>query len=309
VNPNRIAAVQYGIGPLRSQGAFWANVRRHIERAKAQQAKLVVLPEYLTGHLLSLAEPMSNAEACEYLHGFTDEYYSRFAALSREFGMIVLAGTHIHRDGVPAGADGSRNYCNEAFLFFPDGRVERHKKNHLTPEEQRAWPLVAGDGYAVHETEVGVVAMQICYDIEFPEGTRILADMGAQIVLCPSYTDAAAGYWRVRHCSQARAVENQLYVALSGIVGSMPNVPQVDAGYCRAGVFAPCDRPFPNDGILAVGKGGRSAVVVADASLERLADNRANGGVAPFFDRRHRLYDAYAGKAGAAAGGVKVPEA
>ncbi|WP_158289519.1 carbon-nitrogen hydrolase family protein [Paenibacillus flagellatus] len=292
MKPNRIAAVQYGIGPLRSENEFWNRIRRHIAKAEAEEARVIVFPEYMTGHLLSLASPMSNVEACEYLHRFTDEYKSRFTRLSRETGMLILAGTHIHRDGAPTEAE-SHAYYNEAFLFFPDGRIEGHKKNHLTPEERRSWPLLPGDRYAVHDTDIGRVAIQICYDIEFPEGSRILADMGADIILCPSYTDAAAGYWRVRHCSQARAIENQLYVALSGIVGSMPDVAQVDEGYCQAGIFAPCDRPFPPNGILAAGTVNRNTIVCADADLERLAENRSLGAVSPYFDRRPDLYAAY----------------
>ncbi|MEF3303103.1 carbon-nitrogen hydrolase family protein [Paenibacillus sp. GYB003] len=286
---NAIAAVQYGIGPLRSENEFWNRIRRHIAKAQSEGAKLIVFPEYLTGHLLSLASPMNNAEACEYLHRFTDEYKSRFTKMSRETGMILLAGTHIHREDVPAEAEG---YYNESFLFFPDGRIEGYKKIHLTPEERRAWPLLAGDRYKVHDTEVGRIAVQICYDIEFPESSRIVADMGADIILCPSYTDTAAGYWRVRHCSQARAIENQLYVALSGLVGQMPDVEQVDAGYCQAGIFAPCDKPFPDNGIVAVGPVNRNAIVCASADLDMLAYNREHGGVAPFYDRRPELYAA-----------------
>lgn len=286
---NQIAAVQYGIGPLRSENEFWNRVRRHVSKAQAENARLIVFPEYLTGQLLSLASPMSNEEACEYLHRFTDEYKTRFSKMSRETGMIILAGTHINREKAPAAAD-SKRYYNESFLFFPGGRIESYKKVHLTPEEQRAWPLIPGDRFDVYDTDIGRVSIQICYDIEFPEASRIVADMGAEIIVCPSYTDAAAGYWRVRNCSQARAIENQLFVALSGLVGSMPDVEQVDTGYCQAGIFAPCDRPFPDNGILAVGSMNRNGIVCAAADLDLLAQNRTQGGVAPFFDRRPELY-------------------
>lgn len=290
--PNRIAAVQYGIGPLRSENEFWNRIRRHIAKAQAEEARLIMFPEYLTGHLLSLASAMSNAQACEYLHRFTDQYKSRFHKMSRESGMIILAGTHIHREGAPAG-NAPAAYYNEAFLFFPDGRIEGYKKIHLTPEEQRAWPLLPGDRYQVLDTEIGKLAVQICYDIEFPESVRIVADLGAEIVLCPSYTDTAAGYWRVRHCSQARAIENQLYVVLSGLVGQMPEVAQVDAGYSQAGVFAPCDKPFPDNGIIAIGSANRNGVVCGSTDLRLLAQNRLEGGVAPFYNRRAALYSAY----------------
>lgn len=285
----KIASVQYAIGTLRSKEAFWTKVKGYVEEAAKQGARLIVFPEYLTGHLLSLHPTVSNEEACEILHGYTEEYMDQFAALSRDSGLMILAGTHIHRDQAPEG-----RYYNEAFLFFPDsGRIERHKKVHLTPEERRAWPLAPGERFEAFDTELGRMAIQICYDIEFPEGSRIVADLGAEIILCPSYTDTAAGYYRVRHCSQARAVENQLYVVMSGLVGRMPRVEQVDAGYSRAGIFAPCDRPFPSDGVLAQGVTNRGAVVTAETSLKQLAENRAHGGVSPYYDRKQALYDAF----------------
>jgi predicted amidohydrolase len=294
---NTVAAVQYKIGQLRSKNEFWESVKRHLSKARQAKANLVVFPEYLTGRLLSLAPAMSNAEACEYLHGFTHEYLERFSELSRKYGLTIVGGTHIHRmdDHLSeTESSGGRRYFNESFLFFQDGRIGRQKKIHLTPEEQKAWPLAPGDEYAVFDTEAGKLAIQICYDIEFPEGPRISASLGAELIACPSYTDTAAGYWRVRNCAQARAIENQLFVAVSGIVGSMPEVAQVDAGYSQAGIFAPCDRPFPADGIIAQGAVNRSFTVCGDADLGLLRENRTAGGVAPFYDRKPALYDRYA---------------
>ncbi|WP_164821265.1 carbon-nitrogen hydrolase family protein [Paenibacillus koleovorans] len=285
-----VSAVQFTIGPLQSESAFWTKVRTYISRACYLGSRLIVFPEYLTGQLLSLHPPATNAEACEIMHGYTETYKRQFAGWSRETGMMILAGTHIHREGAPTNDGSALHYYNEAFLFLPDGRLHRHKKVHLTPEEQRTWPLLAGDRFETIDTPLGRVGIQICYDIEFPEGVRLQADQGAELILCPSYTDAAAGYYRVRHCSQARAVENQLYVALSGLVGQMPGVAQVDEGYCQAGIFAPCDRPFPPNGVLAQGPVNRSGLATAAADLEKLRYNRTEGAVAPFYDRRPELY-------------------
>ncbi len=280
-----IGTVQYGISPIRQAKGFWDKVRRHVQNAQQNGVKLLVFPEYLTAHMLGTLPAMETPEACEYLDARTDEYMSTFMQISRETGITILAGTHICKDGA--------DFVNAAFLFFPDGRIEKQKKIHLTPEERKHWPLAAGDSYAVFDTEVGRAAILICYDIEFPEGPRIVADMGAQIILCPSYTDAAAGYYRVRYCAQARAVENQLYVALSGIVGSLPHVPQIDVGYCQAGIFAPCDRPFPANGILASGKTNQNALVTYPLDFGLLKENREHGNVSPYFDRKQELYDRY----------------
>lgn len=280
-----VGTVQYGIGKLRSKKGFWDKVNKHVQAAQAKGVNVLMFPEYLTGHLLALEPEMSTPDACAYLDRHTDEYMTTFTQISRETGMIILGGTHIHKE--------NNEYLNTAFLFFPDGRIERHTKVHPTPEERKSWHLAAGDRYSVIDTEYGKLAIQVCYDIEFPEGPRILANMGAQIVLCPSYTDAAAGYWRVRHCAQARAIENQYYVVLSGIVGKLPHVPQIDAGYCQAGVFAPSDHPFPASGILAVGRTNQDSLLTYSLDLAILKENHENGGVAPYFDRKTELYDRY----------------
>ncbi|RNB81981.1 acyltransferase [Brevibacillus fluminis] len=280
-----IGSVQYEIGPLKTKAAFWDQVNAHVRTAKENGVNLLMFPEYLTGHLLALEPEMSTPDACAYLDRHTDEYMTTFTEISRQTGMTILGGTHIHKEN-----DG---YLNTAFLFFPDGRIERQTKIHPTPEERRTWFLTAGDSYSVYDTEHGKLAIQICYDIEFPEGSRIVADMGAEIILCPSYTDTAAGYWRVRHCSQARAIENQLFVVLGGIVGELPHVPQIDAGYCQAGFFAPSDHPFPASGTLAVGETNKNSVIIHTLDLELIQENRKNGGVSPYFDRKTALYDRY----------------
>lgn len=89
-------------------------------------------------------------------------------------------------------------------------------------------------------TPWGKLAILTCYDIEFPEAARIAADKGVELILCPSYTETVSGYYRVRNTSQARAIENQLFVALSGIVGELKEKrSQVDRGIARRGCLRP----------------------------------------------------------------------
>ncbi|RXT08755.1 carbon-nitrogen hydrolase family protein [Ammoniphilus sp. CFH 90114] len=278
-----IGLVQYELQSLNTREDFWNQINNHVKSAQEQGVKLLVFPEYVTGNLLALCPVLTHEEACQFLHEQTEEYVQTFASISRETGMIIQAGTHIVQD--------NGQFYNTAFLFFPDGRLETQRKVHLTPEERRAWKLSPGEEFKVFDTEFGRVAILICYDVEFPEAGRIVADKGAEIILCPSYTDAAAGFHRVKNCSQARAVENQLYVAMCGIIGEVSGVEQIDLGYSQGGLFAPCDRPFPPDGILAEGKVNERGVVVGQADLTLLKENREQGNVAPYWDRRPEVYN------------------
>jgi predicted amidohydrolase len=58
--------------------------------------------------------------------------------------------------------------------------------------------------------------------VEFPELSRLMADQGMNILFVPFLTDTQNGYTRVKHCAQARAIENECYVAIAGCVGNLP---------------------------------------------------------------------------------------
>lgn len=284
MNKVTIAVVQYGLIHLQSVEQFWTRISGKIREAAEAGAELIVFPEYLTAHLLSLEPIMTHVEACLYLDGVTQEYLQFFKQQSQEWHIVILAGTHICQE--------SQAFVNRAHLFFPDGRLEVQDKLHLTPEERKIWPLIPGDELHVFETKWGLIALLTCYDIEFPELSRAAADRGVKLILCPSYTDSSFGYHRVRFCCQARAIENQLFVVLSGLVGELPEGrPQVDTGYSQAGVFTPCDRPFAEDGILQAGSVNQDEVILACLDFAELMENRENGAVSPYFDRRPQLYE------------------
>lgn len=278
----KVGAVQYELKVLQSEEEYWDGIRQVVKQAQEGGITLLVFPEYLTGNLLALQSLRSYEEVCAYLDSFTEKYIDFFQKLSKETHVSILAGTHIHQE--------EGQYVNEAFLFFPDGRIEKQKKIHLTPEERNMWKLAPGNRLNIIDSPLGKMAILICYDIEFPELSRIVAEEKVEIILCPTYTDTAAGYYRVRHCSQARAIENQRFVVLSGLVGELPHVPQIDTGFCYAGAFSPCDHPFPADGVLALGSSKGQEVVVVKLDLDDLHRNWKQGQVSPYFDRKEELY-------------------
>jgi predicted amidohydrolase len=279
-----IASTQYGLSEIASEAIFWSGITSKISEAAEQGANLIIFPEYVTAHLLSLEKLKTHKESYGYLDEYTGKYVDFFQRSSREWNMIILGGTHICKE--------ENGFVNKAFLFFPDGRIETQNKLHLTPEEKKYGSLIEGDELHIFDSEWGKIAILTCYDIEFPELARFAADRGVELILCPSYTDAASGYHRIRHCCQARAIENQLFVALSGVVGTLAEGrPQLDQGYCQAGVFSPCDIPFSDDGVVLLGELNRDMVIVAEIDFAKLRENRVHGVVSPFYDRRPALYE------------------
>jgi len=161
---------------------------------------------------------------------------------------------------------------------------------HVTPAERRWWGVEPGGEVKVFDTDCGKIAIQVCYDVEFPELSRIAAGKGAQILFVPFNTDNREGYLRVRYCAQARAVENDFYVAISGCVGNLPFVANADVHYAQSGIFTPLDFSFARDGIAGECTPNIETLVIHDVDIELLRRQRHAGTVRPWHDRRKDLY-------------------
>lgn len=95
---------------------------------------------------------------------------------------------------------------------------------------------------------------------------------------------------RVRYCAQARAIENQCFVVLSGNVGNLPGVANMDIQYAQSCILTPCDFPFARDGVAAEASENIEALTIADVNLADLTWARAEGTVRNLADRRFDLY-------------------
>jgi predicted amidohydrolase len=203
--------------------------------------------------------------------------------LATSYGLHIVAGSH------PL-ARGDALY-NTSSLIFPDGRRVDQPKLHITPAEKRDWGITGGSTLRVIPTAKARVGILICYDSEFPEAARYLADRGAEIIFVPYCTDNRAGHLRVRYCCQARAIENQVYVASAGIIGNLPSVPAMDVHYGQAAVYTPSDFEFARDGVQAQADPNVEMLLVTDVDINDLYRSRAAGSVTPRLDRRKDLFE------------------
>lgn len=85
-----------------------------------------------------------------------------------------------------------------------------------------------GDQLRVFEMDAGNIGILIFDHIEFPKLARLLADQQMQILFVPFWTDTKNGYLRVKRCTQARAIENECYVAIAKSVGNLPQFDNLD---------------------------------------------------------------------------------
>jgi len=179
---------------------------------------------------------------------------------------------------------------NISYLCHRNGSYDEYRKVHITPNEVKYYGMYGGDKVKVFDTDCGKVGILICYDVEFPELSRILADQGMQILFVPFLTDTQNGYTRVRSCAQARAIENECYVAIAGSVGNLPKVNNMDIQYAQSAVFTPSDFAFPTNGIKAEATPNTEMLVLADVDLYLLKEVHEYGTVKTMKDRRKDLY-------------------
>ncbi|WP_336786528.1 carbon-nitrogen hydrolase family protein [Paenibacillus sp. MMO-177] len=283
----RVASVQYKLEDIESFEDFAAQVTHYVRNASEYGTEIILFPEFMTTQLLSIGDDTGNALPIDRLPEFTEQYESLFRSLAAEYNMHIVGGTHV----VDAG-NGKRQ--NTAHLFHPGGKIDRQAKIHLTPTEVSEWNMSPGDGLQVFETPFGTIAMLTCYDIEFPEIVRMARAKGADVIFCPSCTDDRHGFYRVRYCCHARAVENQVYIVTTGTVGALRKVDFMRANYGQAAVITPNDIPFPPAGILSEGVINDDMLIVADLDLKLLEDVRAAGSVTTWRDRRTDLYTDWA---------------
>ncbi|HSN09903.1 MAG TPA: nitrilase-related carbon-nitrogen hydrolase, partial [Hanamia sp.] len=172
-----------------------------------------------------------------------------------------------------------------------NGAVDQHEKIHVTPDEVKFWGISGGKTLQVYETDAGKIGILICYDVEFPELPRLLAEEGMQILFVPFLTDTQNSYNRVRYCAQARAIENECFVAITGCIGNLPKVENMDIQYSQSAVFTPCDFSFPSNGIKSEATANTEMILIADVDLSLLDELHAHGSVRNLKDRRTDFYE------------------
>lgn len=280
----RVGTVQYMQRRVSSFEEFMDAAAYFVRVVADYQGDFVVFPEFFTLQLLSIADqPLTAAQSIEALTQYTPRYSEAMRDLALRYNINIIGGSHPTR----LASGKVENIC---YIFLRDGRVHEQSKIHPTPSEVHWWNVEGGDTLKAIETDCGAIGVLICYDAEFPELARHLTDQGVHTIFVPFCTDERQGYLRVRYCAQARAVENQIYVVLSGNVGNLPNVANMDIQYAQSCILTPCDFPFARDGIAAEATPNVEAVAIADLRPATLETARNSGTVRNLRDRRRDLY-------------------
>ena len=257
----RLGLVQWQMRSFSDIEAFYDQVEFFVDVVSGYSADFAVFPEFFNTPLMGPYNHLPETEAMRKLAELTVEIRERIQTLAVTYNVNIIAGS------MPIVDEDNKLY-NTSYLCHRNGSFDEHRKVHITPNEMKYYG----------------------YDVEFPELSRIMADEGMQILFVPFLTDTQNGYTRVRNCAQARAIENECYVAIAGAVGNLPKVNNMDIQYAQSAVFTPSDFAFPTNAIKAEATPNTEMVVLADVDLYSLKELHEYGTVRTMKDRRHDLY-------------------
>lgn len=279
----RLGLVQWQMRLFKNLDHLLEQMEFFVDAVSGYQADFVLFPELFNAPLMAEYNHLGEAEAIRGLARFTEPLRARFQELAVSYNVNIITGS------MPWIEDGK--LYNVGHLCRRDGSLEEYRKLHTTPAENQAWGMTGGNELRVFDTDSGKIGVLICYDVEFPELARHLADQGLQVLFVPFLTDTQNGYMRVRNCAMARAVENECYVAVAGSVGNLPRVNNMDIQYAQSAVFTPADFAFPTNSIKAEATPNTEMTLIVDVDLDLLKELHTHGSVRTLSDRRVDLYE------------------
>ncbi|MAX79458.1 MAG: carbon-nitrogen hydrolase [Crocinitomicaceae bacterium] len=278
----RIGLVQWQMRHFANIEALFDQMEFFIDAVSGYKSDFVLFPELFNAPLMADHNHLSEADAIRELAKYTEQLRDKCIEFAISYNINIITGS------MPYLRD--QYLYNVGYLCRRDGSYEMYEKIHITPNEVSYWGMQGGDHLQTYETDAGKIGILICYDVEFPELPRMLAEEGLDILFVPFLTDTQNGYTRVRNCAMARAIENECYVAIAGSVGNLPRVNNMDIQYAQSAVFTPADFAFPTNGIKTEATPNTEMTLIADVDLDALKELHEYGSVKNLKDRRVDLY-------------------
>jgi N-carbamoylputrescine amidase len=290
-NKTRIGIVQMSCGPDPDANLDKAALR--VRDAAKQGAQIVCLPELFRAQYFCQREDTALFDIAEPIPGPSTEALSLVA---KEEGVVIIASLFERR---AAGL-----YHNTAALLESDGSLlGTYRKMHIPddPLYYEKYYFTPGDkGFRAWDTSVGRVGVLVCWDQWYPEGARLTALRGANLLFYPTaigwHPSEKAEHGVAQHdawktIQRSHAIANGVYVAVANRVGHEQGDVRGNrvegAGLEFWGGSFICD-PFGR--VLAEASHDKEEILIAEMDLALLEDQRRNW---PFL--RDRRVDAYAG--------------
>ncbi|WP_141604444.1 nitrilase-related carbon-nitrogen hydrolase [Terrilactibacillus laevilacticus] len=290
----KVAVSQFKAKELNTFQDFEEHLEWHVNEAAKDKAELILFPEFFTSELLTL-EPFLDENLSytdifkKYATLFTEPFKELVSRLSKKYVMTIVAGSHFVYE------EKEDKYYNTCFVFHPDGQIFSQSKVHPSYElvYNKFMTSPAKDIQVTHVNGT-CIGVSICYDSSFPEVSRILTDMGAEIILVPTCTLDDWGSERNQLFSKARASENQVFVLNSQLIGTIPFPRNIPYGFTftgKSGIYSPIHATLCDPtGVIAEAKPNTEMVLIADIDVDFLKKMREKG---PNQNRKDMRVDFY----------------
>ena len=198
-------------------------VKTYLEKIKDENPDFVILPEMFCC-------PYQTENFPIYAEKEGEPVWQQLSGYAKQYGIYLIGGSMPEKD-----AEG--NVYNTSYIFDREGKqIGKHRKVHLFDIDVKGGQtfkesdtLTAGDSDTVFDTEFGKIGVMLCFDIRFPELSRMMVNDGAKVIFVPAAFNMTTGpaHWELSF--RTRALDNQIYM-----VGCAP-ARDVSAGYISWG--------------------------------------------------------------------------
>ena len=257
-----------------------------VREAAKQGAEVISLPELYSSHYFCQSEDVDNFALAEPLYSTS---FTAFSALAKELGVVIIVPFFEKR---MAGI-----YHNSAYIIDTDGtEAGLYRKMHIPddPHFYEKFYFTPGDiGFKAFPTQKGKIGTLICWDQWYPEGARLTALQGAEVLFYPTaigwhplekeqYGENQHGAWM--NVMKGHAVANGVYVAAANRIG----LEQYIEGTAGIEFWGSSFIAGPQGEILAQASHDKEEILIAEVDLDLQENVRQNW---PFF--RDRRIDAF----------------
>ncbi|MFC1986324.1 carbon-nitrogen hydrolase family protein [Chloroflexota bacterium] len=245
----KIAAVQMDPKLMKTKENL-GSIMEATERAASNHADMVVFPECsLTGYIFH-----SRQEALPFAETIPGPSTEKLLSLCKELKVYIIVGL-LEKEG--------DRLFNAAAFVGPHGLIGKYRKNHLPFLGVDRFVDRGDKPFAVHQSPIGNIGLYICYDIVFPESSRVMTLLGADILVLP--TNFPRGREIIpTYVVSARAIENRVHVVSADRVGS-------ERGYSFAGLSKIVDA---SGDILGLASHDKEEIIYGEVSLESARQKR-----------------------------------
>ena len=217
----KIAAIQMSTVADKMENV--RTVKAYLEKIKDENPDFVILPEMFCC-------PYQTENFPIYAEKEGGPVWQQLSGYAKQYGIYLIGGSMPEKD-----AEG--NVYNTSYIFDREGKqIGKHRKVHLFDIDVKGGQtfkesdtLTAGDSDTVFDTEFGKIGVMLCFDIRFPELSRMMVNDGAKVIFVPAAFNVTTGpaHWELSF--RTRALDNQIYM-----VGCAP-ARDVSAGYISWG--------------------------------------------------------------------------